>query len=226
MDPQFEIATCTSLLSEWRSKTFEFAFTQQEALRAEAIVSTARREQFLAGRWLAKKMLVQSCGGAPESWQIDADGSAKPGVIGHDLQLSISHSGPYVACCIADHAVGIDIEGFGHERPVVDLATLACSAREQSALRSLQGDALNQSFFQLWTCKEARLKQFGASFDLNAMCALETMPAERAQAQVGTWCFMGQQKVMLSLAVEGLSRVSGRCPAGWVVGPAQWQTYI
>ena len=202
------------------------ALTQQERARAQAIGSVSRREQFLAGRWLAKTMLAEVQGGAPEDWKIDAHAHAKPRVIGHDLQLSISHSGPLVACCIANRAVGIDIEGFDRARPVAEMASLVCSEHEQSSLRPLHVDALTQRFFQLWTAKEARLKQLGASFDIGALRAIQMAPSERSKAHAGTWCFLGQQKVMLSLAVEDMSCVSVRWPADWVAGPMQWHTYI
>lgn len=226
MDPHFEIATCASLLSEWRTKSFEFALTQQERARTQAIGSNARREQFLAGRWLAKKMLVQAQGGSPEDWHIEADARTKPSVIGRRLQLSISHSGTFVACCIADHSAGIDVEGFDRSRPVADMATLVCSAHEQIELHALQGDALTRHFLRLWTCKEARLKQSGASFDVNALCTIQMVPVKRTEADVGTWCFLGHQKVVLALAVKDVSRVIARWPAEWVAGPVQWHSYI
>ena len=226
MDPRFEIQTCAHVLADWRTSSSERALTHGEKIRLETIASVRRREQFLAGRWLAKKMLAEARGGSPEDWHIDADTQTKPGVVGHSLQLSISHSGSYVACCVAEHAAGIDVECFDRLRPVADMATLVCSGPEQDALRALQGDALTQHFFQLWTCKEARLKQLGASFDVNALRALHMAPVEAADAHVGTWRFLGQQNVMLSLAVKGLSRLHARWPEHWVVSPTQWHRYI
>jgi 4'-phosphopantetheinyl transferase len=195
-------------------------------MRLQTIASISRREQFLAGRWLAKKMLAEVHGGSPEDWRIDADGQKKPSVMGHDLQLSIAHSGPFVACCISDHTAGIDVERIDRVRPVVEMATLVCSGHEQNALRGLQGKELTQQFYQLWTCKEARLKQLGAPFDMKALRAIHMAPTEGAEAEVGTWCFLGQQNVMLSLAAEGLSRLHARWPAHWVAGPTQWHRYI
>lgn len=226
MDPRFEIQTCASLLSDWQAKPQAFALTRQELARAHAIGSTVRRDQFLAGRLLAKKMLAEAQGGLPTDWCISADGHAKPMVVGHDLQLSISHSGPFVACCIADHAAGIDVERLDRVRPVADMATLVCSADEQSTLHPLQGDALTLRFLQLWTCKEARLKQSGLPFDMQALGSIHMVPVTEADAHVGTWHFSGQQQVTLSLAVQGLSRVCARWPADWVVGSTQWYRYI
>nr|WP_295777191.1 4'-phosphopantetheinyl transferase superfamily protein [Rhodoferax sp.] len=200
--------------------------THAEKIRLQAIASLNRREQFLAGRWLAKNMLAEAQGGSPSDWCISADGHAKPIVVGHDLQLSISHSGPFLACCIADHAAGIDVERFDQARPVGDMATLVCSGPEQSALRALQGDALTQQFYKLWTCKEARLKQLGSPFDMDALRAIQTEPTEEVDAHVGTLSFLGEQNVMLSLAVEGLPRLHARWPAHWVAGPTQWHRYI
>lgn len=226
MDPRFEIQTCESLLSDWRARSHEAALSLEERIRAQAIVSPARREQFLAGRWLVKRMLAEAQGGSPEDWRISADGHGKPGVVGHDLQLSIAHSGPFVACCIADQAVGIDVERLDRVRPITDMAALVCSADEQSALHALHGDAVGERFFQLWTCKEARLKQWGLPFDVVALRGIHMVPVESAEAQVGTWCFFGQQKVMLSLAIEGLSQLRTQWPSHWVASPMQGCRYI
>jgi 4'-phosphopantetheinyl transferase len=226
VDPRFEIHTCAHLLAEWRSHSSESALTHEEEIRLQAIASINRREQFLAGRWLAKKMLTEVAGGSPESWCIDADSQTKPRVVGHDLQLSISHSGPFVACCIAGLACGIDVERGDHARPVAEMAALVCSGQEQGALSNVAGHALTQHFLQLWTCKEARLKQLGLPFDVNALRSIQMEPVDPVHAQVGTWRFFGQHNVVLSLAVEGLSRLRARWPADWTAGTTQWHCYI
>ena len=226
MDPSFEIDTTEQVLADWRLNSSESALTHDEKMRLQTVASIARREQFLAGRWLAKKMLAEVGGGCPEDWRIDAGGQAKPGVIGHDLQLSISHSGPYVACCIAGSACGIDVERIDRPRPVADMATLVCSGQEQDALRNLQGSAQTQHFLRLWTCKEARLKQLGLPFDLNGLRTIQMSPAKEVDAQVVTWSLLGQPNGVLSLAVDGLSRLHARWPAHWAAGPAQWRRYI
>lgn len=226
MDPRFEIQTNAHLLADWRGSSSQGALTHAEAMRLRAIASVTRRDQFLAGRWLAKKMLAEAQGGSPGDWSISAEGHAKPVVVGHDLHLSISHSGPFVACCIADHAVGIDVEKTDRARPLADMATLVCSGLEQIALRALNGDALTQHFFQLWTGKEARLKQLDLPFGMDALRTIHMAPAEKTEADLGTWYFMGQHQVMLSLAARSVGRARARWPADWVVGPAQWHRYI
>ena len=225
MDPRLEIQTCAYLLTEQRASPDGFALSDGEKMRARAIVSTTRRAQFLAGRWLAKQMLARALGGSPQDWRISAEPNEKPRVIGHDLQLSIAHSGPFVACCIADQAVGIDVERLDRVRPIADMSTLVFSEHEQNALRGLRGEAAVVRFFQLWTCKEARLKQLGLPFDLSTLRTIQVAPVESAEAQVGTWCFLGPERVMLSLAVQGLSQLHVRWPAHWVAEPIHWHRY-
>lgn len=217
--------TCASVLADWRATSSESALSPDETARAQAIGSAARREQFLAGRWLARTLLAQAQGGRPTDWNISADGYRKPSVMGHDLQLSIAHSGAFVACCVASRAVGVDVERMDRVRPVPDMAELVCSETEQSALRELHGAALTQQFLQLWTCKEARLKQRGMPFSTESLRAIQTEPAAGGQAHVATWVF-ALHNVVLSVAVDDLSQLHAQWPADWVADSVHWHRYI
>lgn len=69
------------------------------------------------------------------------------------LQFSISHSGDFVACVLAEHSVGLDIQ---QHRTVSHrlLRTLDSEEREQF------------SFFQVWTLRESLFKLSGKGQDL------------------------------------------------------------
>ncbi len=234
--PQFEIQTCESLLAGLPSGTPNAAFagvtavtavtefTQDECTRAQSIVSATRRAQFLAGRRLAKRMLSQALGGSPTDWPISADATAKPQVVGHDLQLSIAHSGPFVVCSIANQPVGIDIEQLTRARPVADMARLVCSDAEQRALQELHGDDASLLFLQWWTRKEARLKQYGLPFGFAALRAIETTAADPFDADVATWCFQ-EPRLVVSLAGAGLSGVHTCWPDTWHSNTLEWHRY-
>ena len=229
--PQFEIQTCESLLSGLPSGALDTpsmadtAFTPEECARAQTITSAPRRVQFLAGRCLAKRMLSQALGGVPSDWQISADAGAKPQLVGHDLQLSIAHSGPYVACSIADQAVGIDIEHMTRVRPVADMATLVCSDLEQHALQRLPLDAAPLRFMQWWTRKEARLKQHALPFGFAELRAIQTTVADAADADVATWCF-DEPKLVVSVAAEGLPQLNVCWPDHWHNPSVEWHRYF
>lgn len=230
---RLEIQTCASLLSGLPADTPSVtpmtataftAFTQEECARAQAIVSITRLEQFLAGRCLAKRMLSQAFGGSPNDWRISADAAAKPQVVGHDVQLSIAHSGPFVVCSIADQPVGIDIEQLTRVRPVADMALLVCSGLEQRALQELHGEDASLRFLQWWTRKEARLKQQEVPFGFAALRAIETIAADPSDADVATWCFQ-EPKLVVSLAGAGLPSMSTRWPDPWHSNTMEWHRY-
>ncbi len=225
MDPRFALQTCAALLAEWQSGEKGGALSQDEVLRAQTITSAARRQQFLAGRWLAKTMLCDAIGGTPAAWRISTDPQTKPSVLDHSVHISIAHSGDYVACALAEEAVGIDVERVNTRRPVVDMAQWICSEEEQLGLRGLHGDMAQLRFNRLWTRKEARFKQRGQPFDIAALCAIQTTPVDGRAANGGTWCFV-QQGLVGSLAANGLRQLRTRWPTPWRVDPVQWHQYL
>ncbi len=223
---RFSLQTCEALLAERQAADAEGqCLSLDESLRVQAINSAARRRQFLAGRWLAKTMLCETLGGTPAAWRISADPRTKPRVLDHDVQISIAHSGDYVACAIADEAVGIDLERTNVRRRVIDMAQWVCSTEEQLSLSGLQGDVLQLQFNRLWTRKEARLKQHGQPFDLAALRAIQAMPVEKVGADGGTWCF-SPLGLVVSLAANDVRELHVRWPIHWQVDPVHWYRYV
>ncbi len=222
--PHLEIQTCAALLADGYLDPPAPDFTHEERERARSIASARRREQFLAGRRLAKRMLSSVLGGRPNDWRISADAASKPRLAGGGMQLSLSHSGPFVACAIADQAVGIDVEYLARPRPVADMARLVCSSQEQATLRQLQGDAANRYFMQGWTRKEARLKQRDLPFGFAELRAIQTESVEATHADVATWFFQEPQLVV-SMASQGVSDAVVQWPHAWQLDGVQWHRY-
>lgn len=226
MRPRFAIQTCEALLADWNAGAGPQSQPADERQRADAIASLTRRRQFLAGRWLAKTMLRDAIGLVPAAWRISTDAQTKPFVLDNvQLHLSISHSGDYVACALADEAVGIDLESSHRLRPVQDMAQWVCSAQEQGVLRGMPLDQAQIPFNRMWTRKEARLKQRGLPFDLAALQAIEATPADDLSAQGGTWCFT-QLGLVVSVAAQGLPQLHAHWPSHWRAEPVQWHRYL
>ncbi len=225
MGTWFALQTCEALLGECQSDAGEQALLSQERLRARAITSVARRQQFLAGRWLAKTMLCDAFGSTPLDWRISVDPHTKPRVLDYPVHISIAHSGDYVACVLANEPVGIDLERVNARRPVVDMAQWVCSFEEQLGLRGLSGDLAQLQFNRLWTRKEARLKQSGMPFDVAALRVIQTTPVEVDEANGGTWSF-AQQGLVVSLASNAVRDLRTRWPEHWLADPVQWHRYV
>jgi phosphopantetheinyl transferase len=79
--------------------------TPTEEIQYASFGSEVRKKQWLSYRILLKKILY------PKPVLLEYDIHGKPRLRGHDLQLSISHSGPYSAVIVSQRIpVGIDIE--------------------------------------------------------------------------------------------------------------------
>jgi 4'-phosphopantetheinyl transferase len=111
-----------------------------------------KRLEFLAGRVLIKALL--------NNWDIEFTGlikdeSGKPFFKGLDLQLSLSHSYPYVAACIdRNKSVGIDLE-----QPKEKLLRIAPRVLAATELEDAAHDIVKHCVY--WCAKEALIKIYG-----------------------------------------------------------------
>lgn len=146
--------------------------TATEAARLASFGTTARRDTFLAGRWLAR-LAVQHWLTSAELPALTVADSGACHVVGREsLFVSISHSAGSVACAVAAVPVGVDLESLARPRDHLAIAgAVHCSAQcEQLALLSPETRAL--PFLQLWTLKEAWLKARERGLDFATMRAL------------------------------------------------------
>ena len=152
-----------------------------EVARLATFTSAKRREQFMGARWQARCLLAQVFGGDPAAWRLDAPPDAPPTVAGRpDLFLSISHSGDWTACAVAFAPVGLDLEAPQRTRDIAGLVDLCCTPAE----RALVGQS-PATFYELWTVKEAWLKQRGEWIAPRRLQQIDACPA--IDGDVRTW---------------------------------------
>lgn len=180
-----EVAAAAALAAEpgWLSES--------EHARLAGLSAPRRRAQFLAGRWLARRLLAAVHGGDPATdWPLSAGASEPPRVLKPSLHeppyVAISHSGDLVACAIAAQPVGIDVELARRERDVPALAQAICTPAECTRLRVLEGDARQRHFQVVWTLKEAWLKRRHEGITPGRLARLDTRPAE-GPAEARVW---------------------------------------
>lgn len=133
-----------------------------EQARHDAFVREERRRQFVLGRALARRAI----GRVLQIDHRDLSLVERPGkgpapllAAGSAASLSISHSGPWVACAAsASTAVGLDIEVADPARDVVALARQAFGDAEADALLALAPAARCAAFYTRWCGEEARIK--------------------------------------------------------------------
>ncbi len=127
--------------------TPEAWLTRSEAARHQAFSLPARRQRYLAGRWLLRRLLAAASAQALPQLEQDAEGRSHCPAL-PDWRLSLSHSGDWFAAAVAQVAVGIDME---QPRSGRDLPRLA------AGLGLPDTDA--PAFYRHWTLGEAWLKQ-------------------------------------------------------------------
>jgi len=136
-----------------------------ERTRYEGYRRDVDRWRFLTGRALIRGVAAAELGVAAKDVAIDSScfdcgkPHGKPTING--LEVSISHSGDWVALAVTDTApVGVDVEEV-RGADVDDLARIAFSPTELAVFRSVPQDDRRGAFFTYWSRKEAVVKATG-----------------------------------------------------------------
>lgn len=157
-----------------------------------------RAQVFVAGRWLARRLLAERLGGAPESLQLPVDPSGRSPAL-QGFWFSISHSGDWVAAAVGPERLGLDIE---LPRPGRDWAGMA-------ALIGLAGCTDADDFHRHWVLGEAWLKAQAREFTLPELAGLRWMP----DAQGEGLTLRHEQGLHLGLVAP--AALAPALPPGW-----------
>ena len=146
--------------------------TSTERARLQSLGTVARRDTFLAARWLARRA-VQHWLGVDHLPALDVADSGACRVAGiDDAHVSISHSAGAVACAVSGVPVGIDVESLARPRDHLALAEAVHGPAQREQLAVLPTDARALAFLRFWTLKEAWLKARERGLDFALMRAL------------------------------------------------------
>ncbi len=200
--------------------------TEAERQRLAALRAPARRDSFIAGHWQARQLAAQQLGIA---WQritlhAHADGRPQLCVDGGDvpLQLSISHSGDWLALAVAEAAVGVDIELPRRSRDWDALAGFVCSPDELAYLQQQPAELKQAAFHQLWTLKEAHGKRSGEGLQPKQAQLLTAQPTDAENADATTWLFAHGALAVCGPAISRV-QVEGATMDGMVGAPDYWR---
>lgn len=187
----------------------------EEIARADRFYFAPDREIFIVAHALTRSLLSCHGGLPPEAWRFVAGPHGRPaldpacGTSG--LHFNLSHTTGLVACAVARHEVGVDVESIERRAGSNSIAERFFTPAEVALLNAHPPDQQREAFFQLWTMKEAVMKAMGLGFQLPldefavtlAPLGVTFQPA-RADNNTG-WSF-GQQKVgahhMLAVALR------------------------
>jgi phosphopantetheine--protein transferase-like protein len=139
---------------------------QTDQRRYQSFKNASRQRQFAKARWLIKQCLKQLFA-VSTSHDYQLIDYARWRVIETEANysVSISHSGHFIAVAIAAFpcSIGIDIEQH-KSRNFTELVKVFSTPTEQNLV--CNHSEQQQSFYRLWTAKEAFLKVTQSSFEL------------------------------------------------------------
>ncbi|MGE5540442.1 MAG: 4'-phosphopantetheinyl transferase family protein [Gemmatimonas sp.] len=148
------------------------------------------------------------------AWRIVADGRGRPmlaGPRGPGPSVSISHTRGWIACAVADHPVGIDVEER-RSRDCAAIADYAFGPRERDRVRHEGAEG----FYRVWTVREAIAKATGDGL------AQVIDHCDRAHdgPDEGRWVYAGADTWLLShfrpsATISAAIAVLSRSSSGW-----------
>lgn len=148
-------------------------FTAEHYACAELIMSSAEHEraqkfvrgknEYVASRWLLRKVLARYTSVAPEAVEFLRTDKGKPYLPKGDIHFSLSHSGHWALLAVAKaELIGVDIEEIKVTRDLLGIAENYYHPQEHAYLQTLDESLQGDAFYRLWTLKEAFLKAIGA----------------------------------------------------------------
>jgi 4'-phosphopantetheinyl transferase len=152
--------------SSQESEHYFSLLSDDEKVRAEKFYFPTARNHFIAGRGLLRTLLGKYLAIEPGCIEFQYEKHGKPKLrenqASQPIQFNLSHSEEWgiVALCL-DLRIGVDIEMIRPMADMDDLATRFFTDRESALIESLSGDEKQESFYKIWTCKEAYLKGSG-----------------------------------------------------------------
>lgn len=143
------------------------ALSPDEWRQADRFMQASRRQQYLAGRIAARRLLAQQSGTPGQDIDIHCDASGKPYVStkrpsDRAWHFSLSHNADMVVCAVAQTAIGVDIEALSRATDIQQLAPDFCGPAELAALAPMTLPQQQDVCLSLWTLKEAILKCRGS----------------------------------------------------------------
>jgi 4'-phosphopantetheinyl transferase len=176
---------------------------EDELARNARFRQQADRDRHLLGRALARLALADLAGCPPEKVTFDLrcrscedkertgargdaagepHGKPHPSGPAQGLEISVSHSGDWVALAVSGEApVGIDVEGVSATRDVEGLADYTLAEVERRAWLLLPAHERAAAFFGYWARKEALLKATGLGLSGGLRRAAVSPPHTRAR---------------------------------------------
>lgn len=199
----WHISTEAAKQNNWLHR-YRDLLSDDEHQRHQKFVFEKDRDQFLISRALLRTTLSRYSGERPDAWRFRLNEFGKPEIEpaqnGSKLRFNISHCEGLVVCGLTiGHDLGVDCENINREFNLRQLASEVFSNSEREHLQSLPPFQRTETFFRLWTLKEAYIKARGIgmslplrkiSFDITAADRIAVFFGDGIQDQSEKWQFV------------------------------------
>jgi 4'-phosphopantetheinyl transferase len=142
-----------------------------ERARADSYTFAEDRRRFVITRAFLRLTLADTLRTAPSALTFDYAPQRKPFLMwpreGRALHFNVSHSGDHAVIATAWHRpIGVDVERVRGDIDYAQIAERVFSPRERAALAGVDPAARADTFFQVWTRKEAYVKAQGLGLSI------------------------------------------------------------
>ncbi len=182
--------------------------------RAARLNAPQRLAHYLSGHWLLREVLARVFPGGDSAEVIDRQSLPPQLADRPDLHLSLSHSGPWIACAVSTALIGIDLE---QRRPREALSGFDHLLRNPD---EPPGSLDPYALLQRWVIKEAYIKRDCGSALPERLAELQVYQ-QSEPAEVCLW----QSGLCLLASTDPSARpvAEGAAAEGWDPAPAHWR---
>ena len=163
-------------IDDQQRRRFALFLSDRERDRASRLRSENHRNQYIAGRGIARELISRYIGQNPSLIEFKLGPHGKPSLAkpakGKDICFNYTDSGNIALYAFAqDCELGIDIESLAREIHYERIAARKFTDRESAALLELPEPQGRHAFLACWTRKEAygKAKGFGICYPLNSI---------------------------------------------------------
>lgn len=140
--------------------------SDEERARADRFRRPEDRARSIVSRTALRDLLAGYVGAAPAALRFAAGPygklELKPEFAAGGPGFNVAHSGRVILLAFAACTVGIDVEQIRNDVEIEELARRFFAPEEVAALHATPGARRIETFFRIWTRKEAFLKAHGA----------------------------------------------------------------
>ena len=144
--------------------------SDDERLRWRRFARQASRDQYLAAHVVLRKALSRYVDAPANAWRFGANAYGRPHVLepsGAPLDFNLSHTEGLVAVAVSGaRDIGVDVENVSRDADLEQLAAAFFAKAEAEAVELANAADKRETFFALWTLKEAYIKARGMGLSL------------------------------------------------------------